>query len=220
MLLAEDAENFPQRAAMAHLNASAFMRLLTSVLKSPANTALSRPLPDMLLQCFCESCQALLLPGVSCNVRVVHQSHQSALNRKRTHLKAKHKHRTKASPFAAGVRDESLLRVRNMVVVSCQRCSHVHRLPGATVPPSKPPTAARPPQKRPHDRGLSGPLPPLEPTKRDVSLVKPIVGSIFGPPPSPPRKFLDGPKKKKKKVAAGPTSGLNAFLKSLRPSTT
>ncbi|KAF0691927.1 Aste57867_16923 [Aphanomyces stellatus] len=184
---------------LSHAHATAFIRLVRAM-QASKDKPMSRPLPHTVLEHFCDACFGLLLPGRSATVRVVHQKHNSSVNKKlaRQHSASKRKAKLLHKAVAPCVR------VRNAVVTTCMRCQHHRMTPGAPVKKRRSVPKA--------NQVESAPPPP--PVKRPAS-------SLFGPPPSPPtppRKLLDGPAKKKKKVkpATKPPSALDSFLKSLQ----
>ncbi|OQR89950.1 hypothetical protein ACHHYP_05910 [Achlya hypogyna] len=180
---------------ISHTLATAFVSTLRG-LQTSKDRQLSRPLPSALVDSFCEKCDALLVPGVSASVRVVHQKHNAPINAKRARSHAAAQRKAKALTHRAA---PALVRVRNAVVTTCHRCQHARTRAGAAV-------ASRRPKKRK--------APTAEPVAAPVTLA-----ALTAKPaaPSPPRKLLDGPKKKKKKAAPAPASALDSFLKTLRP---
>ncbi|OQS07321.1 Dicer-like 1 (DCL1), partial [Thraustotheca clavata] len=183
--------------ALSHTFASSFVNVLQSLQKNKNTTT---PLPRSIADHFCEKCCALLLPGISATVRVVHQKHDAPINHKlaRVHLALKRKAKLLHRKYTS-----SLKRVRNGIVTTCHHCKHTRTQAGAI--------ATRSIKKRKKPEVASVPPPTL------TSLTNKAKGGLFGPPPSPPRKLLDGPKKKKKKSGTAPPSALDSFLKTLRP---
>ncbi|KDO35347.1 hypothetical protein SPRG_00196 [Saprolegnia parasitica CBS 223.65] len=114
--------------ALSHTFASAFVATLLRLQDDKTRT-LPKPIPQSLKDAFCEKCCALLLPGVSATVRVVHQTHAAPLNLQlaRAHAaaqrKAKHLHKPSISA--------RLVRVRNAVISTCHRCKHANVRAGA-----------------------------------------------------------------------------------------
>ncbi|ETV66683.1 hypothetical protein H257_16896 [Aphanomyces astaci] len=180
--------------ALSRIHSSAFIRLLHTM-QSSKDKPFSRSLPSTVMEHFCDACFGLIIPGKSAHVRIIHQSHNAAVNKKlaRVHAASKRKAKVLHKSIAP------CIRVRNAVVTTCHHCRHRHTLPGTPVAAKKVRAAAAKPAvvaapvtlKRTHD-------------------------SIFGPPPSPPRKLLDGKKKKKKTPTPTPPSALDSFFKSLQ----
>ncbi|RHY47545.1 hypothetical protein DYB34_012938 [Aphanomyces astaci] len=143
---------------------------------------------------FCDACFGLIIPGKSAHVRIIHQSHNAAVNKKlaRVHAASKRKAKVLHKSIAP------CIRVRNAVVTTCHHCRHRRTLPGTPVAAKKVRAAAKP-------AVVAAPV-----------TLKRTHDSIFGPPPSPPRKLLDGKKKKKKAPTTTPPSALDSFFKSLQ----